>query len=122
MPMFDGGSAVGGASSPSATFGAAQSPPRRLQAHSSRERSPVPRSLAVGEASRPEVAAGGNPRLFADNQTVLIHGLSSRLELNGQRATIVSFDAVTGRYAVSLATTSEKMKIREANIKVSIFG
>ena len=47
---------------------------------------------------------------FAPGQSVTITGLTSKPELNGQQATIQSFDPTSGRYTVLVNSTRIKIK------------
>lgn len=53
--------------------------------------------------------------LFTVGQTVILEGLQSRPELIGS-VSILSYDAVVGRYAVMVEATGEKIKVKEANL------
>ena len=107
---------------PAAVAAAVVDPPRReLKATTSRERSP--RRTSSPSASSTSAPVGASPGsagmgLFAVGQTVLLEGLASRPELIGS-VTILSFDAVVGRYAVSVDATGEKIKVKEANLRAS---
>ena len=52
-------------------------------------------------------AAAGAARPLPDGTRVLVHRLVAKPELNGKRARVLSFDARTGRYAVSLEDGKE---------------
>ena len=87
--------------------------PRILKPRTSRERSPRRCSSAsalVGMATGP--ASDG---LFVVGQTVVLGGLESRPELSGS-VTILSYDSVAGRYAVTVDATGEKIKVKEVNL------
>ena len=102
---------------------------RVLEKKPSRERSPhrdglqPPSSSAFASPSlkvAPEAAAddGG----FAAGQSALLLGLSSRPELVGQLVTLRSFDATSARWAVTVASSGESIKVRSQCLKPSIFG
>ena len=67
----------------------------------------------------PEAAAddGG----FAAGQSALLLGLSSRTELVGQLVTLRSFDATSARWAVTVASSGESIKVRSQCLQPSIF-
>ena len=92
---------------------------RILKPRTSRERSPrrcssqptaSSTSALVGAASG-SASAG----LFAVGQTVMLGGLESRPELTGS-VSILSYDSVVGRYAVTVDATGEKIKVKEVNL------
>ena len=59
--------------------------------------------------------------VLAAGVAVVLSGLTARPELNGMRASVLSFDKSAGRYAVKL-TTGEELRVRGINVQRSIFG
>lgn len=109
----------------------ASSPPARtltstraLVPRASRERSPH-RQQGEQVLSSPSCSAvetsTGFPQRFSKDQIVLISGLASRPDLNGQRAAVLSYDIAAGRYAVCVVVTKEKLRIKELCLRTSIF-
>ena len=110
-----GGSASGAAlalTSPTAAVSVVK-PGRKLAAHSSRERSP----------RRGESPAGATcvTQLYEDGSQVVIASLHSRPELVNSSAHVLSFDPVSGRYALSIAGTKEQLRILGTNLKPGVF-
>ena len=92
---------------------------RTLRARISRERSPRrSRPPSASSASAPAGSATGSASIgrLAVGQTALLGGLESRPELTGS-VTILSFDSLAGRYAVTVDATGEKFKVKGANLK-----
>jgi hypothetical protein len=56
---------------------------------------------------------------FAKGDRVLFSGLLDKPVLNGTIGEVVSFDTASGRYAVN--TSSGALRVKEANIRKSIF-
>ena len=108
--------------SPAAVSAVVGDTPRRtLKAKTSRERSPSRASSPLASStSAPVGAAPGSASmgLFAVGQTAVLEGLASRPELTGS-VSILSYDAVVGRYGVSVDATGEKIKVKEANLRAS---
>ena len=108
--------------SPAAVSAVVADPPRRaLKATTSRERSP--RRISSPSASSTSAPVGAAPGsasmgLFAVGQTAVLEGLASRPKLTGS-VSILSYDAVVGRYGVSVDATGEKIKVKEANLRAS---
>ena len=110
-----GGSASGAAlalTSPTAAVSVVK-PGRKLAAHSSRERSP----------RRGESPAGATcvTQLYEDGSQVVIASLHSRPELVSSSARVLSFDPVSGRYALSIAGTKEQLRILGTNLQPGVF-
>ena len=96
-------------------------PRRTLKATTSRERSPRRTSSTLVSSTSASVGAApgsASVGLFAVGQTVMLWGLESRPELTGS-VSILSYDAVAGRYAVSVDATGEKIKVKEGNLRAS---
>ena len=118
----DGVSKVAPVAPPSALPSATAPEPgatRTLKPQTSRERSPRRSSSppAASSASALVGTASGSAGagLFTVGHTVMLGGLESRPELNGS-VTILSYDSVAGRYAVSVDATAEKIKVKEVNL------
>ena len=101
-------------------------PSRVLKAQHSRERSPrrgadaaAPSSSLLSTAFPAAPAAVGK---FHVNQMVKLIGLVSRPDLVGVRAAIISFESVSGRYAVMVDSTKENVLVKEVNITPEVFG
>ena len=92
--------------------------PRILAAKSSRERSPVPRR----DSKQSDAVPALPPAFFATGSMIVLHSLSSRADLNGETASVLSLDKATGRYAVQLCKSHEKLRVLPASMKGSIFG
>ncbi len=93
---------------------------RALRPQISRERSPRRESSPTSSsaASGPRHAPGG----FRVGQTVVFCGLTSRPELVGVLATVVSIDKDAERVAVKVDSTGECVRVKPCNIKLTIFG
>jgi hypothetical protein len=66
-------------------------------------------AAAAAAAAKAEAEAAAGP--FLCGQTVAIHGIVSRPELNGATATVVRRDANTGRFEVQLASPLSKLVV-----------
>ena len=92
---------------------------RTLKAQTSRERSPrrcsPPPSASSASALVGTVSGSASIGLFTVGQTAMLGGLESRPELTGS-VSILSYDSVAGRYAVTVDATGEKIKVKEANL------
>ncbi len=91
---------------------------RVLTAKPSRERSP---RRAVDGSGPPSpspssVAAASPVGIFLQGSSVSLTGLTSRPELEGVEAEVLSFDATGGRYAIRL-TTGEQIRVRPVNVQ-----
>ena len=58
---------------------------------------------------------------FSVGQAALLDGLVSRPELAGCLVTLRSFDAASSRWAVTLDTTGESIRVKANNLRPSIF-
>ena len=101
---------------------------RKLEKKASRERSPrlgasltTPSSLpsSPSTASTPAFPAGAGG--FFVGQAALLVDLVSRPELAGSSVTLVSFDASSLRWAVSLGANGETIRVKAQNLQRSIF-
>ena len=55
--------------------------------------------------------------------TVIIHGLSSRADLNGRKARVIGWDVASGkRWMVKVEHTGEKVKTKQANIRSDLLA
>lgn len=55
--------------------------------------------------------------------TVIIHGLSSRADLNGRKARVIGWDVVSGkRWMVKVEHTGEKVKTKQANFRSDLLA
>jgi hypothetical protein len=108
--------------------GAAITSGRVLEKKSSRERSPRrAASPGLSSASTSSFSAttlaghatGGDG--FSVGQAALLSDLVSRPDLSGSSVTLRSFDGVSSRWAVSLDTTGESIRVKAHNLKPSIF-
>jgi hypothetical protein len=92
---------------------------RTLKARSSRERSPRRCSLSPSASSASALvgtaSGSASDGLFTVGQSVMLGGLESRPELSG-RVSILSFDSVAGRYAVTVDATGERIKVKGVNL------
>lgn len=103
-------------------------PARVLKAQVSRERSPrrppddttssSPLTTPNGYSA---ASAATSSMRFAIGQAVALTGLVSRPDLSGHRATVLSFDTATSRFALRLHSTDECIRVREVNLVPSIF-
>ena len=91
---------------------------RSLAKKCSRERSPRRPDAAPSSG---DSSSSSTSRAYQDGQAVVAHSLS-RSELNGQIGTIVGFDAPSGRYLVKLASGSAPVKLKDVNLRLSIFA
>ena len=108
--------------------GAAVASGRVLEKKSSRERSPR-RDTSTGLPSAPTSSssaatlavhpAGGDG--FSVGQAAVLSDLVSRPELDGNTVTLRSFDRQSSRWAVTLDTTEEQIRVEAHNLKPSIF-
>ena len=89
-----------------------------LKPRTSRERSPRRCSSPTASSASASVGMATGPTgsgLFVVGQTVVLGGLESRPELSGS-VTILSYDSVAGRYAVTVDATGEKIKVKGVNL------
>ncbi len=89
---------------------------RVLKAHSSRERSPPPRSSTSSSAPACPSAAFDAAARLPDGTAVTFAGLVSRPVLVGKAGTVLSFDEKTLRYAVKVTDTGESVRVLEKNL------
>ena len=118
------------ASSPAGAH-AATRPPRVLEKKSSRERSPRRAVRALADPQRDQIVVGDSGAAataapvaspsFATKQAVVIGELTSRPELSGCRAEVVSYDVPSGRYAVRLESTGEAIRVKGCNLRPRVF-
>ena len=55
--------------------------------------------------------------------TVIIHGLSSRADLNGRKACVIGWDVASGkRWMVKVEHTGEKVKTKQANLRSNLLA
>lgn len=108
--------------------GAAAVSARVLEKKPSRERSPrraaspmQPSSSLPSPSSTisPALAAGVDG--FSVGQAAVLTGLVSRPELAGCLVTLRSFDAASSRWAATLDTNGESIRVKENNLRPSIF-
>ena len=86
-------------------------PSRDLSPH--REGLQPPSSSAFASPSlKVALGAAADDGGFAAGQSALLLGLSSRPELVGQLVTLRSFDATSARWAVTVASSGESIKVR----------
>ena len=108
-----------------ATAVAPPAPARVLVAHGSRERSSR-RGAVGGDASvsfplsTALPAAHAATGKFHVNQVVKLVGLVSRPDLVGASASILSHESASGRYAVTVDSTSENVRVKEVNLEAFI--
>ena len=57
--------------------------------------------------------------LLSAGQAVVIGDLVCRPDLAGLVAKVLSFDSAAGRYAVCVESSGEKVRVREANLRLS---
>ena len=98
-------------------------PPRRvLAAKTSRERSPRRNSSPPSSSlACPTTAVPADLHEFAVGQAMVLSGLVARPELSGKCVTVRSFDGASGRYAVSIDSSGETVRVLPKNLKKSIF-
>ena len=108
--------------------GAVAASVRVLEKKVSRERSPrreaSPAPLASSSASTSSTtfpASSAGVGGFSVGQTALLVDLVSRPELTGKSVTLRSFDAASSRWAVSLGTTDESIRVKTTNLRPSFF-
>ena len=77
----------------------------------------VPSVLAPEPA---RLDARGSPH--AIGSIVVLHGLTSRKDLLGQRASVLSWTAQTTRLGVKIETSGERVLVRPGNVRPSIFS
>ena len=91
---------------------------RILKPRTSRERSPRRCSSPSASAASALVGMATGPArdgLFVVGNTAVLGGLESRPELSGS-VTILSYDSVAGRYAVTVDATGEQIKVKAVNL------
>jgi len=116
------GVALVGADSPSqprvGSLDSGPTPRRTLKANSSRERSPRrgvdPPSASVDASCSTPAVCEQAP--FVPGDSVTIHGLTSKPELNGLVAEVVSWCSQRQRFAIKLPTTSEQVWTKRDNL------
>ena len=109
--------------------GAAAASVRVLEKKNSRERSPrrisspIPPSSSLSSPSSPmsPAPAAGVDGLSV-GYTAVLDGLVSRPELAGCLVTLRSFDAPSARWAVTLDTTGESVRVKAVNLKSSMLN
>jgi hypothetical protein len=108
--------------------GAAAASARELEKKPSRERSPrrdaspmPPSSSLPSPSSAISLALGVGVDGFSVGQAAVLTGLVSRPELSGCLVTLRSFDAASSRWAASLDTTGESIRVKTDNLRPSIF-
>ena len=62
------------------------------------------------------------PDVFDGGALVLLSGLVTRQDLEGQLGTVLSFDDAAARYAVRVHSTNESVRIKAQNLRRSIFS
>ena len=107
---------------------AAVAPTRVLEKKPSRERSPrrdasptPPSSSLASPSSATSLAVLADKGGSSEGQAALLDGLVSRPELSGSRVTLRSFDGGPSRWAVTLDSTGESIRVKAQNLKPSIF-
>ena len=60
-------------------------------------------------------------RGFSEGQAAVLDGLVSRPELSGNHVTLPSFDRASSRWAVTLDTTGESVRVKAQNLTPSKF-
>ena len=73
----------------------------------------------LGRGSRPD--SKPNPA-FTDGTIVVLQNLVVATHLNEELGTIEGFDAESLRYAVRVGASGETARVREKNMRLSIFG
>ena len=109
-------------------------PPRQLKTQSSRERSPrragqepppstLPADAACGgeTLSSADTAALPAASVFSVGCNVVVHGLSSRQQLNGATAVVTAPCSERGRYPVKVDSNGEEVMVQPGNLRASIF-
>ena len=97
--------------------GPGERPRRVLAAKTSRERSPRrPSSPASSSPACPPAAVSADPQVFAVGQAAVLASLVSRPELSGLGVTVRSFDGASGRYAVSIDSSGESVRVLAKNL------
>ena len=115
-------------------------PGRVLEKKASRERSPRGRAspaptsspststssaaalvACAAVASTTASASRASEDGFSVGQAAVLVGLVSRPELTGSSVTLRSFDSASSRWAVTLDTTGESIRVKAPNLKFSIF-
>ena len=92
-------------------------PRRVLAAKISRERSPRRLSSpASSPPACPTAAVSADPQVFAVGQAAVLANLVSRPEWSGLGVTIRSFDGASGRYAVSVGSSGESVRVLAENL------
>ena len=109
--------------------GAAVASSRVLEEKPSRQRSPhrdASRTSSSSSLASPSLAtslaAAAGTDGFSEGQVALLDGLVSRPELAGSRVTLRTFDAASSRWAVTLDTTGESIRVKANNLKLSTGG
>jgi hypothetical protein len=123
-----------------APAGTLSKPGRVLEKKASRERSPRGRAspaptsspststssaaalvACAAVASTTASASRASEDGFSVGQAAVLVGLVSRPELTGSSVTLRSFDSASSRWAVTLDTTGESIRVKAPNLKFSIF-
>ena len=129
-PAVDSVPAVGAApaaAAPAAAAGVLVSG-RTLEKKCSRERSPyragstaLPSSTLASTSSTTSPAPNAGGGNFSVGQAAVLTALVSRPELVGNTVTLRSFDVGSSRWAVTLDTTGESIRVKTDNLVQSIF-
>ena len=77
--------------------------------------------MTILPASKPSVGSHG-PACFFDGQVVIIGALVTRPDLAEKQATVKSYDATCGRYVLRVAGSDEQVRVKEDNLRASLFG
>ncbi|EOD11471.1 hypothetical protein EMIHUDRAFT_120338 [Emiliania huxleyi CCMP1516] len=67
-------------------------------------------------AAQPQPAAAAPPPPFEAGTRLVLTGLKSRPELNGQRVTVLGYDAAKGRLNVALSQGRSTIQVKPANL------
>ena len=119
---------IAGGVSVVAAVPAVVAPARVLEKKPSRERSPrrggsqtplSSSSASPSSATSPAVLA--DKGAFFIGQAAVLEGLVSRPELSGSRVTLRSWDGVSSRWAVTLDSTAESIRVKAQSLKPSAF-
>ena len=84
----------------------------------------APPSAAVhlprGDAQHARTGAA-SPPAYAEGQVVIATGLAARPDFNGMRGVITGHDTVSKRYMVRFPAETNPVRVREVNLRESIF-
>ena len=92
-------------------------PPGWEEGYDENYQAPFWANSTTGETSwtKPTMPAGADPSGL-NGRRIMLQGLVSRADLNGQCGLVLSFDADEGRYAVQMESDGETVALKPSNL------